>query len=609
MSLPQRLIRLLTLLLALFPALPVAGAETPQAAIAMHGEPKYAADFAHFDYVNADAPKGGVLKLGVTGTFDSLNPFIVRGQVPLGLSLGYMSVVYQPLMARSWDEPFSLYGLIAESVEVPADRSSIVFNLRPSARWQDGLPITAEDVLFSYQILRDKGRPNTRTFYKKVDKAEKLGPLRVKFSFKRNADGSIDREMPLIMGLMPILPQHDWQDRNFDETTLRIPVGSGPFKLVKVDPGRGVVYKRDPDYWGRDLPSQRGLYNFDEIRVDYYRDDNIALEAFKAGAYDWRREFDANKWATGYDFPAAHDGRVKLERDEHHRTEPAYGFIFNTRRAPFDDPVLRAALEYTFDFNWINKTLFHGQYKRVNSFFPNSELSAPPLPEGKELALLDKYRSQLPPEVFTTPVTPPETPSDEDGMRANLLKASDMLRTAGYVMRDNQLYAPHANAPVQFEILLGDPAEEKTALEWTRMLKRVGLDARVHTVDSAQYQQRMAKFDFDVTAGKWINSLSPGNEQANFWSSAAADQPGSRNYPGIKSPVVDALAEAIPAAATREDLVAAVHALDRVLMAGHYTVPLYYAGADRVAYWTPHLRHTDTVPLYGTVLEGWWYAQ
>ncbi len=572
-----------------------------QPSIAMHGAPKYPADFTHFDYVNPDAPKTGTLKLGVTGSFDSLNPFIVRGQPPLGLSLGYMSLVYEPLMARSWDEPFSLYGLIAESVEVPADRSSVIFNINPKAHWQDGKPITADDVLFSYQTLRDKGRPNMRTYYKKVEKAEILGPLRIRFSFIRDAQGAIDREMPLIMGLMPVLPSHIWQTRKFDETSLQIPVGSGPYKIAHVDPGRSIAYRLDPDYWGRDIPSRRGLFNFDQIRIDYYRDDNIALEAFKAGAYDWRREFDAGKWATGYDFPAAHDGRVKLERHEHHRTEPAYGFILNTRRPPFNDPALRAALEYTLDFDWINRTLFHSEYRRVTSFFPNSELTAPSLPEGKELEILEKYRDKLPAEIFTETVTPPE-----GNQRDNLLKADDILRGAGYNLRNNQLYASGAQKPVAFEILLSDPAEEKVALEWSRSLARIGITARVHTVDSAQYQARMAAFDFDVTAGRWINSMSPGNEQIFFWGSSAADQPGSRNYPGIKDPVIDELANAVPAAITRDDLVATTHALDRVLMKGHYTVPLYYAGADRLAYWATHLRRPDIAPLYGTVLESWW---
>jgi microcin C transport system substrate-binding protein len=596
----------LLICLALLLSCPAHADTAPQAALAMHGAPKYGTGFTHFDYVNPDAPKGGVLKLGATGTFNSLNPFIVRGDPALGLATGYLSLLYEPLMSRSWDEPFTLYGLIAETVEVPDDRSSITFNLNPAAHFSDGQPITADDVLFSYQTLRDKGRPNHRTYYKKVATAEKLSDRRIKFTFKPNMDGSIDKEMPLIMGLMPVLPAHDWKDRDFNQTTLRIPIGSGPYKIVRLDPGRSITYERDSDYWGRDLPVERGLYNFDTVHIDYYRDDGIALEAFKAGQYDLRRESNATKWTTSYDFPAVTDGRVKLEKLEHHRTEPAYGFVFNTRREPFRDPAFRAALEYSFDSGWINRNIFHGLYKRVDSFFPNSELVAPPLPEGKELTLLEPYKSQLPPEIFTTPVKPPETDGSEASLRTNLLKAEAMLRAAGYTLKDDQLYAPHSTEPVSFEILLGDPAEEKLALTWTRALKRLGVAARVHTVDASQFQARMAAFNYDVTTYKWINTLSPGNEQIFFWGSDAADQQGSRNYAGVHDPVVDALANAIPAASSRDDLVMAAHALDRVLMAGHYVVPFYYLGADDIASWA-HFHHPAAMPLYGTVLETWWY--
>ncbi len=538
----------------------------------MTGVPKYAEGFTHFEYANSDAPKQGELKLGATGTFDSLNPFIIRGQPALGLASGYLSLLYEPLMARSWDEPFSLYGLIAASVEVPADRSSITFNLRPEARWSDGVPLTAGDVIFSFETLRDKGRPNHRSYYKKVASAEKLDDHRVKFTFKRNPDGSIDREMPLIMGLMPVLPKHDWADREFNQTTLRIPIGSGPYVITKVDVGRSITYERNKNYWAKDLPPQKGLYNFDTLRVDYYRDDGIALQAFKAGAYDWRREGDPNKWTTSYEFPAVTDGRVRLESLPHRRTEAASGFIFNTRRAPFSDPAFRAVLQGTFDFAWINRNLFHGQYHRTASYFPNAELAAPPLPEGRELEILNKYRDQLPPELFTAGVAPDAPDGSEESLRDHLLKAGAMLKDAGYVLRDGQLYAPQTDAPVRFEILLSDPAEEKVALTWIRALKRLGIDARVHTVDSAQFQSRLAAFDYDITTGKWFNSLSPGNEQSYFWSSASADQKGSRNYAGVKNPVVDALAAAIPNATTRDELVATVHALDRVLMSGHYMI-------------------------------------
>jgi microcin C transport system substrate-binding protein len=385
---------------------------------------------------------------------------------------------------------------------------------------------------------------------------------------------------------------------------LRIPVGSGPYTITTLDPGRSITYTRDPHYWARDLPVTKGLYNFGAVHVDYYRDDSIALQAFKAGQFDLRRESDPGRWATAYDFPAAHDGRVRMERLPHHRTEPAYGFILNTRRDVFRDPALRAALEYSFDFDWVNKNLFHGQYHRVTSFFPNSDLAAPALPEGEELQILNGWHAQLPPEIFTAPVTPPETDGSEGSFRANLLKAEAMLREAGYALRDNQLFAPNGQL-VTFEILLEDPVEEKVALNWIQSLQRLGIAARVHTVDSAQYQRRLSGFDYDVTTGKWINSNSPGNEQSFFWSSAAADQKGSRNYPGVKSAVVDALAAAIPNAQSREEQLAYAHALDRVLMQGHYIVPLYYAGEDHYAVWSA-LHHTDATPVYGTVLESWW---
>jgi len=599
----KRFLLLLALLLPAALAANAASAPKPQEALAMTGVPLYTSGFAHFAYANPNAPQEGMLKLGTTGTFDSLNPFIVRGQPPFGLGAGTMSLVYESLMTRGWDEPFTLYGLIAQSVEVADDRSSIIFNINKAAHFSDGTPVTADDVLFSFTTLRDKGRPNHRTYYKKVAFAEKLSALRVKFAFQKDSKGIVDREMPLIMGLMPIFPKHDWQDRDFNQTSLRFPIGSGPYKIALMDVGRSITYERDPHYWGHDLSVVRGLYNFNKIRIDYYRDDSVSLQAFKAGQYDLRRESDPTKWATAYDFPAQSDGRVRLEKLEHHRTEPAYGFIFNTRRSLFADPIFRTALEYSFDFTWVNKNLFHGQYKRVDSFFPNSELAAPPLPDGKELEILSAYRGQLPPEIFTEPVSPPDA-VDEEQFRDNLLKAEAMLREAGYKIDGDQLFTKDGTA-VSFEIMLSDPSEEKTALNWARALKRLGISASIRTIDSAQYQARLAAFDYDVTINKWFNSLSPGNEQMYFWGSAAADQNGSRNYAGVKDPVVDALASAIPNTKTREDLVIATHALDRVLMSGHYMIPLYYLGADDIASWTK-LHHPEQMSLYGNVLESWW---
>lgn len=576
----------------------------------MHGVPKYAPGFTHFDYVNPDAPKGGTLRLGVVGSFDSLNPFIVRGQAPRGPDFELLGAVYERLMMRSWDEPFSLYGLIVESLEVPEDRSSVTFNLRPEARWQDGLPITADDVLFSFKTLRDQGRPNHRTYYKKVERAERLDERKVRFIFKRNPDGGFDREMPLIMGFMPILPEHDWLDRPFNQTTLRIPVGSGPYRITALEPGRSLTLTRDPHYWGRDLAAQKGLYNFDTVRFDYYRDDGIALQAFKAGQFDLRRETDPNKWAIAYDSPALREGRIELARFAHQRPEPAQGFVFNTRRPLFQDRALREALGLAFDGAWINRSLFHGLYRRTESFFPNAELAATGVPEGAELAVLEPYRAQLPAEVFATAL-----PENTEGMfRDHLLKAASLLKQAGYVLKEGLLYGGHppslmdrpSSNSIAFEILLSDPSEEKIALEWARALRRLGIVARVRTVDSAQYQGRLTSFDYDVTVARWINTLSPGNEQMTYWSTAAASQPGSRNYAGVRDPVIDALAASIPNAASRESLVATARALDRVLRHGHYLVPFYHLGADPIAFWPARLEHLPMPPLYGPVLESWW---
>lgn len=574
----------------------------------MHGQPKYATGFDHFAYVNPDAPKGGKLTLGVVGSFDSLNPFVVRGTVPQAPAFGLFAsaAVYESLMARSWDEPFSLYPLLAKSVDVPEDRSSITFTLDERARFSDGTPVTADDVLFSFTTLRDQGRPNHRTYYRKVEKAEKVGDRSVYFAFKKNPDGSWDREMPLIMGLMPVMPAHDWKDRPFNQTTLRPPIASGPYTITKVEAGRTVTLKRNPNYWGRDLPVQKGVYNFDEVRIDFYRDDSVALQAFKAGAFDLRREADPKKWAKSYDGPAVREGRIKLETFPHQRTEAATAFILNTRRPLLKNEALREAMGLVFDFGWINQTLFQGLYKRTTSFFPNSELAAGKgLPQGDEKNLLEKYKDKLSLSVFNESVAPPVTDGSDEARRAQQLRAAEILKTAGYVLREGQLFSPQ-NEPVSFEVMLSDPMQEKVALEWARGLQRLGIEARVRTVDSAQYQARLNSFDYDVTTGRWFNSLSPGNEQMFFWSCAAAKQNGSRNYAGICDPVVDALAASVPNARTREELVATVRALDRVLLAGHYVVPLYHLGVDLVAYQAQKLAHPTQIPTYGPILESWW---
>jgi microcin C transport system substrate-binding protein len=577
----------------------------PAHGIAMHGQQRYAAGFSHFDYADPSAPQGGVFRNGATGTFDTLNPFIVRGRAALGL--GY---VFESLMQRSWDEPFSLYGLIAESITVPDDRSWVEFTLRPEARWHDGVPITPADVLFSWRTLRDHGRPNHRSYYGKVAHAEQTSGRTVRFTFKASADPEApgDREMPLIMGLMPILPEHAWKTREFDRTTLEPPLGSGPYRVARFEPGRSIVYERVPDYWGRDLAVNRGQYNFAEIRYDYYRDDGVALEAFKADAYDFRRETDPTKWATGYDFPAAHDGRVKVELLPHGRPEPMRALIFNTRRPQFADRAVREALGYALDFEWMNRTLFHGAYRRTASYYPNSELAASGPPSPAELAVLEPLRGTLPPEVFGPAYVPPATDgSGPTGLRGNLRKAQELLASAGWTVRDGLLRNAQGTA-LEFEILLVSSADEKVALEFARALQRIGVTAKVRTVDSAQYQARLESFDFDMTLNRWTSTLSPGNEQIYYWGSEAADWQGSRNYAGIRSPAIDALADSLTAAVDRDDLVTRARALDRALTWGHYVIPLYHLTADHVAYWS-RLKRPAVTPVYGMVIDAWWMGE
>lgn len=569
-------------------------------AIAMHGTPKLPASFDHFPYANPTAPKGGALRLNLVGTFDSLNPYIVKGKPAEG-----MTYVYEPLMARSQDEPFTLYPLIAERVEIKKDRSAVRFYINQKARWQDGKPISADDLVFSWQVLKDKGRPNHRSYYKKVAKVDIESDSAVTFTFAKNDDGSIDREMPLIMGLMPVLPKHGWPKGNFDETTLASPLGSGPYRISAVDAGRSTTFTRIKDYWGKDIPSRKGLFNFDTIRYDYYRDENIAQEAFTAHQVDARRETDPTRWGELQRMAAQKDGIFRTLTFFHQRPEPFKGFIMNARRAPFSNPLVREALTYAFDFDWMNRTLFRSAYKRTESYFANSELAAAGTPDKKEQALLAPFRNLLPAALFEKPFSLPRNVGNGPaGSRDNLRRALALLEEAGYTVQNGTLRDTDG-APLSFEIMLSDPQDEKIALEFTRALERIGVDARVRTIDAAQFQSRLNDFDYDVVLFRWVNSLSPGNEQAIYWGSAAADAKGSRNYAGIKNPAVDALASAITAAITREDLRAAVHALDRVLLWNYYAIPLFYRGADLFAIW-PNIATPHMVPLYGPVVESWW---
>lgn len=590
---PRAVLRLAGVALAVF-LLPPATALAGSYAIAMHGAPRQPAGFTSFDYVNPNAPKGGKVVLGRLGTFDSLNPFIIKGIPAAGLDL-----TFDRLLKRGRNEPFTLYGLIAESVETPDDRSSVTFTIRPRARFHDGTPITADDVIFSLKTLREKGRPNHRLFYKQVVRMERLGIRKVKLVFK---DAS-NREMPLIMGLMPILSRKYYQKHEFEKTTLTPPLGSGPYRVKAVDQGRSITYERVADYWGRDLAVNKGQYNFDEIKFDYFRDAVVALEAFKAGLIDFRAEPDPGRWVTAYNTPARQRGDIILEEISHGRPAGMYAFVFNSRRPIFRDPQVRAALAYAFDFKWLNKHLFHGAYRRTASFFEGSELAAAgPISEA-EKKLLAPFRGQLAKEVFTKVYRPPASTGNG---RGNIRAAFRLLGRAGWYYKGQVLMTADGR-PAAFEILLVNPRRERLALSLKRNLKRLGIAVTIRTVDSAQYQFRLDDYDFDMIIHRWDESLSPGSEQAFYWGSKAANEEGTRNYPGIESPAADVMIRRITEARTRQGLIDATRALDRVLQWGHYVLPLFYLPRDRVAYWNKFEKPKVT-PLYGYQFDAWWMA-
>ena len=533
--------------------------------LAMHGKPKYDAAAKHLDYANPDAPTGGTIKMAAIGTFDTLNPYSIKGKAAQGLNL-----VYDRLMARVWDEPFTMYPLIAERVEVPEDRSSITVHINPKARFHDGSTITADDVIFSFETLKTEGRPNMRQIYKLVKTVEKRDASTVHFAFGEG----FDQETVMIIAMMPILSKAYWSDKTFDSTTLDTPLLNGPYKIKSVDAGRSITYERVEDYWAKDLFHNVGHHNAGEITYDYYRDDGVAFEAFKSGDVTLRREFDAGKWASAYDFPALNDGRAVKENMSHGRPEKAQGFIFNTRRAPFDDIRVRQAFELLFDFDWANKNLFHGQYKRIESYFPNSELAAP-IAKTKEA---------------TNP-------------RMKQRKANALLKEAGWLVVDGKRVKN--GEPLDFTILLSAPEDEKIALHFKRSLEKMGITPKIRVLDTAAYRGRLNEYDFDMTIYFWRNSLSPGTEQNLYWTCAAAEQPARWNFPGICEPEIDELAGSIAQAKTREELVSQIHKLDRALLNGHYMIPLYYSGVDYVSYWPP-INRPQKVPLYGMVLESWW---
>jgi peptide/nickel transport system substrate-binding protein len=568
----------------------------PPSALAMHGEPAWPPNFSNPTYARPDAPKGGRLVQGVLGNFDSLNPFIVRGIAAQNLR-GY---VYESLLARGYDEPFTLYALLANAVETDADRTFVTFSIDPAARFSDGQPVTPADVIFSWEILRDRGRPNYRTYYVKVAKAEVVGN-----SVRFDLTGADDRELPLILGLMPILPKHATDADKFEETSFTPPIGSGPYRVTEVRPGDTVVMLRNAEYWGRDLPINRGLWNFDEVRFDYFRDANTHFEAFKKGLYDLRVELDPGRWETAYDFPALRERRVVKEGFPYGLPKGMSGLVFNTRRPLFADVRVREALLLLFDFEWINHNFFFDQYRRTASYFDGSDLSAQGRAASpRERELLAPFSGAVRADIMEGLWAPPK--SDGSGRdREQLRSALALFSAAGFELKGTDLIHRATRQKFAFELLTTTRDQERLALAYSQSLKRAGIDARVRVVDATQFERRRISFDFDMMEYRWEQSLSPGNEQYFYWGSAAAGQEGSRNYMGVKSPAIDAMIAAMLAARQRDEFVAATRALDRLLLSGVYVVPLYHLPQQWVARWT-RIEHPERTSLYGYLPETWW---
>ncbi len=564
-------------------------------ALAMAGTPKYAEDFKHFDYANPNAPKGGEVKLGTVGTFDSLNPFIIRGVAAAGVGL-----LYNTLTEQSLDEPFTQYGLIAANIELPEDRSWVIYHLRPEAKFHDGKPITAADVVFSFNLLMDKGDPMYSKYWADVVKVEALDNLRVKFSL----GDTVNPELALIIGQLPVLPQHYWSSRDFTKPGLEIPIGSGPYKILAFKPGRSITYIRDDTYWARDLPINKGRYNFDKMTYDYYRDPTVSLHAFKAGEYDFRQENISRAWATAYVGPPFEDGFIIKEEIDNDVNQGMQCFVYNTRRPLFADRKVREALAYAFDFEWTNKNLFFGQYTRSKSFFSNSELASSGLPGPRELKILEPYRDRLPREVFEKEYQPPKS-NGSGNIRANIRAALRLLQQAGWEIKDKQLVNKKSGDPFRFEILLYDATFERVVLPFKKNLARLGIETDIRVVDTAQFINRRRDFDFDMMIATFGQSESPGNEQREYWGSSAADIPGTRNFAGLKNPVVDELIEQIISAPNREDLVAATRALDRVLLWEYIVIPQWHIAKFRVAYWNKFSR-PHIIPRYNLGFDTWW---
>lgn len=569
--------------------------------IAMHGQPKYPANFTHFNYANPDAPKGGTFKHATVSSsgFDSLNPFIVKGVAAAGMDYLRRGYIYDTLLVHSYDEAFTMYGLLAESMEWSEDRSWITFNLRKNAKFHDGHPITTEDVVYTFNLLTKNGHPLYKTYYHNIQSVTALNKYSVKFEFDTNTN----RELVLIVGEFPILPKHFWEKRDFNKTTLEFPLGSGPYKVSKVDPGRSIQYERVDNYWGKSLAVNKGHYNFNTLIFDYYREPAVAKEALKTGKYDFRAENSAKSWATEYNIDAIKSGKLIKTSIINYNPAAMLSFVFNIRRDKFKDPKVRQAIGYAYDFEWQNKNIFFNSYSRIDSYFAGSELASTGLPIKDELSLLAPFKKQLPAELFSKSFILPKT-NGSGNIRNNLRQALRLLKQAGWQIKNNQL-TNNKGEKFNFEILLTQANFERIILPFTKNLKRMGIEATIRKVDSQQYIERRNNFDFDIIVSGFPQSNSPGNEQRDFWHSSQADIKGSRNLIGIKNSVVDHLIDKIIQAPSREALIASTKALDRVLLWNHYVIPQYYLNKTRIIYWNKFGRPKQP-PKYAVGLTTWW---
>ncbi len=569
--------------------------------MAMHGDLKYKKNFKNFEYSNPDAPKKGKIKLSAIGTFDNLNPYILKG-----VAAYQTSYLFETLMKSSFDEPFSQYGLLAEKVMLPDHRKWVRFKLRNFAKFSDGTKVTSDDVIFSFKILMSKGHPAWKNYYNQVEEVLKINELEVQFNFS----GETNRELPLIIGYqLPIFSKKYWSNKQFDKTTLDPPVGSGPYLISDLQPGRSITLKRDPNYWGKNLNVNRGRYNFDEIHTDYYRDVTVALEAFKSGAYDFRIENSSKNWATAYNFNATKNGQVIVEEIPYSRPSGMQGFAFNIRKPIFKNRNVRKALTYAFDFEWSNKNLFYNAYTRTKSFFDNSELSSQSYPSKKELKILAKFKDKIPPEIFNEIYQPPRTDDKENGLRKNLRTARRILKDEGWIIQNDMLTNKITGEVLKFEILLRSPLFERIVLPLKRNFKKLGIEVSIRTVqDDSQYQKRLEEFDFDMVVTNFGSVISPGNEQKNWWSSEAADQPGTQNIIGVKNPVIDEIIDKLISANDREELVLYTKVLDRILLFNYYLIPQFHIGHYRVAYWNK-ISRPEITSKYDLGFDFWWFDE